>query len=364
MARDGATTVRVFSAEVGRLVGRLEHPEGRLTHVAVDWAGRRVATVVEVSDREVLRIWDADRGWSDPSVVPFPHKYLGTNSIEWWVGSTIGSSIYSDLIDAPPRSVLRLGPPIVSEMVGSNLFTPGSPGGELIQLDGGTVFETQAGRRLVPPAGRRYHPALARFAPDGRYVVSYLGAPTPFMPGVIDVRTEKSFPTGHGSPRDDSHAAGWYVNLGVPYSHLPGFGLVATTDPHAYAVGLRALPTAALGQIPADLLEAWIQVALRGEIGPDGTFVAWDEPTWEGKRQALSSRSRPDLPLPGHLAGDRLYWLREEIASVQHAPDRLRLAAELLRRAEAIGDRAEAARWRDEVATIEARLARKPAEEP
>jgi len=63
---------------------------------------------------------------------------------------------------------------------------------------------------------------------------------------------------------------------------------------------------------------------------------------------------RPDGPAdrltaPGGRAGRRL---------------QLQPRAELLRRAEALGDRAEAARWREEMAAIAARPAPKPSENP
>lgn len=61
----------------------------------------------------------------------------------------------------------------------------------------------------------------------------------------------------------------------------------------------------------------------------------------------LSARPapHPDFPFPGHVATDRLHWLRREWAE---AADALKpqVAADLLRRAEQLGDPAEAARWR------------------
>ncbi len=53
--------------------------------------------------------------------------------------------------------------------------------------------------------------------------------------------------------------------------------------------------------------------------------------------------------LPGHVTEDKLRWLRAEFFEVRADPERLRIAWELLRRAEAVGDRVEAVRWRAEV---------------
>ncbi len=87
---------------------------------------------------------------------------------------------------------------------------------------------------------------------------------------------------------------------------------------------------------------------VRGELGPDGEFVPWNEPTWEKKRQELAAipAPRPDLPFPGYVATDRLHWLRSEYNAAANDVDKHRLAKELLRRAEANGDRVEAVRWR------------------
>jgi hypothetical protein len=82
-------------------------------------------------------------------------------------------------------------------------------------------------------------------------------------------------------------------------------------------------------------------------LDSDGRFVAWNEATWEKKRQELAAKPAPypDFPFPGHVATDKLHWLRQEYAS---ASDKAKptLAKQLLGRAEAAGDKAEAARWR------------------
>ena len=74
--------------------------------------------------------------------------------------------------------------------------------------------------------------------------------------------------------------------------------------------------------------------------------MKWDEPTWEKKRQELAASPAPypDFPFPGHLAVDRLYWLRQEFENANDA-DKPRLANQLLDRANVAGDKAEAVRW-------------------
>ncbi len=113
------------------------------------------------------------------------------------------------------------------------------------------------------------------------------------------------------------------------------------------AVEVRLLPSVSRLDLPADLLELWAQVAVRGELGPEGQFVKWDEPTWEKKQQELAAKPAPypDFPFPGHVATDKLHWLRQEYESAS-AKDKPSLAKQLLNRAEAAGNKAEAVRWR------------------
>jgi hypothetical protein len=108
------------------------------------------------------------------------------------------------------------------------------------------------------------------------------------------------------------------------------------------------LPTAALKSIPLDLLESWSQVAVRGELDAENRFKLWNEATWERKRQELAAKPTPiaDFPFPGHVATDKLHWLRAEYFAATNAAEKQRLAKELLRRAESNGDESEAVRWR------------------
>jgi hypothetical protein len=95
------------------------------------------------------------------------------------------------------------------------------------------------------------------------------------------------------------------------------------------------------------LLQLWAQVAVRGELDAVGQFVKWDEATWEKKRQELAAKPAPlpDFPFPGYVAVDKLHWLRQEYENASDA-EKPRLAKQLLDRAEIIGDKTEAGRWR------------------
>jgi hypothetical protein len=57
----------------------------------------------------------------------------------------------------------------------------------------------------------------------------------------------------------------------------------------------------------------------------------------------------PDFPYPGYVATDKLHWLRAEFHDTDGDPSKLRIAQELLRRSEAMGDKIETVRWREEV---------------
>ena len=64
-----------------------------------------------------------------------------------------------------------------------------------------------------------------------------------------------------------------------------------------------------------------------------------------GRNSPRSPLPYPDFPFPGHVATDRLHWLRQEYMNASDV-DKPRLAKQLLDRAEAAGDKAEAIRWR------------------
>jgi len=75
---------------------------------------------------------------------------------------------------------------------------------------------------------RKLHPDLAKFAPDGRFVVAVINGEH----GVIDTRTEK-FAPAHGD-----------------WGSLPGFGLVAAGNEDGRGAIIRLLPLAPRLDIP------------------------------------------------------------------------------------------------------------------
>jgi hypothetical protein len=203
------------------------------------------------------------------------------------------------------------------------------------------LIDLLTGNLLSPPKGRRYHPALADFAPDGRFVVG--GQSLGYS--LIDTQTEKE------------------IDLRVGNSSTTALFVNSPTGRHWVMPSIevnnsvfKLLPPAEQLAIAPELLELWAQVAVRGELNSAGQLVKWDEPTWEKKRQELAAKPAPipDFPFPGYVATDKLHWLRAEFDDAKTDAEKLRLAKELIRRAELFGDRAEAVRWKEEVSKLTA----------
>ena len=89
------------------------------------------------------------------------------------------------------------------------------PAGDLVRFHtDGRVYDSRTWQRLLPPTGRKFPPALVRFAQDGRFVATYPGGL------VIDTVADKVF----GKQLDE----GWFNWPGhpntTPYGNIPGFG--------------------------------------------------------------------------------------------------------------------------------------------
>ncbi len=341
-AIEGGSTVVVFSAADGREVARLTDPSGgAVSDVKCSPDGKRVVTKLpegtfvawdtndwQVRIKECLHGWDVLRVLDDGAYLLWEYRD-GSMCCVYHPGQTDPILPFRGFWSHLPRQ------------------------GDLASLGDGQVVDTVTRQKLRPPAGRRYHPDLARFAPDGRFAVGDLGR-------LIDTKTEKYLPTVSGwSPNSVSPIGDVWRSV---TGHIRGVGFVAAEM--NYGAGLRHLPPPDRLDIPPLLLELWLQVALRGEIGPDETFVKWDQPTWERKRQELAAQPAPypDLPFPGCVATDKLHWLRAEYADEANWAKRPDLARELLRLAEANGDRDEVVRWRMELEKSVTELAPLPRE--
>jgi eukaryotic-like serine/threonine-protein kinase len=320
-AEDEATGV-IYSAKDGCEHARLIHsPDEVVQSISVSPNGRRCITSYckksETTHLVFVRLWEASplRQVADPVLDKVRFDYSGkvdfsTDEYVYLTDNSEWSTSYKLYRLGLPESLLQLNEPFIRVL-----------NGELLIKDNTQVFDVATFKRLHPPSGRKYHPALKRIAPDGRFVSG------DDLNQLIDTNTEKSIPTS-GLPR-----------------YLPNYGWILWSN----GMEVRLPPPKQLN-IPGDLLELWAQVAVRGELGPDGSFVKWKEETWESKRQELAAlpAPHPDFPFPGYVATDKLHWLRAEYDEATSDVDKHRLAADLLRRADETGDRTEAARWRAE----------------
>jgi serine/threonine protein kinase/WD40 repeat protein len=152
-------------------------------------------------------------------------------------------------------------------------------GDDLFELTDVKTFQ-----RLEPPPGRSYATELAKVAPDGRFF------------GSLDTVTEKYLPSPYGY-----HHRPFHPGLGVVES-IEGFG----DDLYHLCI----LPDPSKLVIPPAMLELWAQVVTGGELGADGQFEAWDEPTWQAKQKELAAMEPPykDFPFPGWVATEPHLW--------------------------------------------------------
>jgi tetratricopeptide (TPR) repeat protein len=204
---------------------------------------------------------------------------------------------------------------------------------KLALVETGQLFDTRYWRRVQPPKGRRHHPDLAFFAPDSRFTL--LLPEGEFITGkFIDSATDKTF--------ELSYISGKALMENPTYSPRTGWSMRWSDH---WRLWVQRLPTLDHLSFPPDLLELWAQVAVRGQLDDGGTFVRWDESTWEEKRQelAVNPAPHPDFPFPGYVSVDRFHWLWQEIENANDG-DEPRLAQQLLDRANAVGDKAPALR--------------------
>jgi serine/threonine protein kinase/WD40 repeat protein len=195
------------------------------------------------------------------------------------------------------------------------------------------VYDASTGRRLKPPKGRKSHPEISRFAPDGRLMAYEDGwSFDSGTPNLYDTIADKSVIRPSLSNFHDPKRGWWWFDT--------------MTSP------VRRLPRLDQLDISPELLELWVQVALRGELNDEGLFSKWDEDTWEAKRQELASQPvpYPDFPFPGYVATDRLHWLRAEFDNANDT-DKPLLAKQLLAKAQAVHDKAEVIRVQNWMAT-------------
>jgi hypothetical protein len=266
--------------------------------------------------KEFTQLWEAD-SWHRLSDAFIDH--LGRDRVARFVTDDlieVGSPDDGGDIGTA-ESLYRIGTPNSPTPPGAGDITA-VLGGELLLYNETELIDGRTLKRLSPPAGRKFHPALKRLTKDGRFFFS--------GDSITDTVTEKQIPDVRFN--------------GQRTKYWTGFGTIASE------YGWRMLPAPQHLEIPPDLLDLWAQVAARGHLDGEGAFVKWDEQPWEKIRQELANEAMqwPILPFLKPLADDRLYWLRQEYASASDAYKPL-VAKQLVDRANAVGDNVEVAHW-------------------
>jgi len=160
--------------------------------------------------------------------------------------------------------------------------------------DQGKSFDRHSGKRRPVPAGRKFSPALARFATGGRFIVLNLGE---YRNGaLIDLFTEKAI----GRAK-----VGWYAGL----RHVPDRqSFVAIKWPSPLCLSIPA------SLLDPELARLFAEVVSCHELDPGGTTLPLDEAKWDERRRQLARRlDGHAAPFPiGQPASDRWYWLRRQ----------------------------------------------------
>ncbi len=297
--------VVIVSAADGRELARLDHPgpEPFLT-VEVSPTGKWVVTHRHTGGsyqsppgpRNVV-LWTSS-GWKqvkDAALIEAISAIKGFQYMSFVTDDLLSLSSDGGM-DAIFQGVVRIGKPGSWTPERSFAFHApdwenpvGELGGTLLR-QGRALLTADPIQRLKPPRGRKYHPDLAKLAPDGRFWEN------------IDTVTEKDLPCWPGG------------------QHFPGFGRVTVRAYHDEFDGvrgndhteLRILPDAKRLDFPSELVELWAQVVVGGELSPEGTFQPWDQPTWAAKQRELAAAKPPyaDFPFPGWAATEPNLWYR------------------------------------------------------
>ena len=340
VAVDESYSAHVFSAADGQWLARLDHPQA--ADGGVVWANPTNQWLVTWSHHwlpdswtRILHVWDT-KTWQ-PSAGSPTAKCVGQ------IINYLTDDLFAYQRGGNAVGLFRHGQgPLPTRFEATIPFQaidmPYSPSelkcaGDRLHDGRGRIYDTQTWQLLAPPSGRRCHPDLAKFAPDGRFLPVAESFPTMKSGalGLFDTKSEKLIYTGYGTSAWTFHKYGFY-----PW--------ISWSDKGS---GPEIVNLARGCDIDPELVELWAQVVARGELGPDGRWVKWDEPAWDRRRLELAARPapHPDFPFPGHIVTDPLYWLREDWASFGYEDDG-ELAGKLLRRAEALGDQAGMTHWR------------------
>jgi WD40 repeat protein len=331
---EGKHTLAVYSALDGKFAHRLQHRMDKVLGMYdIEPKGRFIATYTYSESIQnasySLHIWDT-QNWNSNPLVYSGNEYQKMNKYHFNFVDDRTIFLSSSIYKIADNTIIKTYYDDNAEFFGSGVRKVID---SLVLTKNYRVFHIQSGKRIQPQIGNKYPTELTSFADDGRFVDN------------IDTLTGKML------PRQDifEKSQVGFGSLRCAHSSVLGYKIILCPSP--------------IPDIPPALLHLWVQVAVRGELDANGEFVKWDEPTWEKKRQELAAAKPPypDFPFPGYVATDKFHWLRAEFKEASEV-ERQPMATELLRPAEASGDKNEAVRWRAEVTQRTPELAPLPRE--
>ncbi len=341
-------SLHIFSAEHGRPIAELNHdaPYESPYFGTVSPSGHTATTIcskksldragsnsIESDMQCYVHLWDAITWTRLSTSGPFEVKGYG------FAGARLITDELFELCAStgPPKTLIIRARSSASLAVLDDVIVLVDSNQGIALGQSGHIIDTKSWQRVPSPKGRVHQPELAKVAPDGRFVFLRGTNEFVFAQEMIDSKTDKAFDV----PRFEG------VKWVEPPIYLPRVGWSIDCEDNGVHWVQRLPPPDHLN-IPPDLLELWTQVVVRGELDDNGAFLKWDEPTWEMKRQELAAKPAPyrDFPFPGHVATDKLHWLRAELENASEA-EKPRLAKQFVDRAESALDRAEAAPWRE-----------------
>jgi|GEM_PF-2057273 len=330
---DKKKSIVVYSAEDGTTKARIGPSSGAtVNHFIMGQSGHKLVIRYDVKSPVLpqFRVWDCET-WQE-LIPPAP-------------GLAASNFFADDLVQIHEGDQIKLvalsreRAPRLLKTDEKRFTGPRDPHlrDNFIMASDGQLYDWVNDRPLLPPPGRKYHPELRRFAADGRFVM--IEEERRF----IDSKTEKSFPVRslqhsiHEPFLSFDERVGW-----TGFAH----SIIGDVPYPPTLIHFFRIPPISRQQFPHELVELWVQVAVRGELAQEGTFLKWDEVTWEKQRQKLAKMAIPDpyFPFPGFLAQDRPHWLLSEFQTASKA-EKPAIAKKLLERCTAEGNSDEADQW-------------------
>lgn len=331
------STFVILSAIDGREIMRFVHPtRGKFTNAIISPGAKRILIQAEKTPTsEACYIWESNpwrlltRITEIEQVKMENPEFKNDDLLVFSHQGDLAPGMLYDFKD--PGKVTIVSHKAVSRFSRDGLFWMEAPD---------RIADVGTKKRLIPPPGRKYHSALQKFTQDGRFFLDE-------DKSWIDTVTEMKFKSNL-----------FPCNLICNIDRFGSLYFYAIMDENRRGGGTSLFPAPRFLKVPPDLLQLWIQVAVRGELGASGEFIPWNEEAWQKKQQELGTfpPPHPEFPFPGYLATDKLHWLRAEFHSVPEGKKHP-LAKELLRRAESMGNISEARRWRN---WLELSAAKKP----